>query len=93
MNVDFEEIRTEVDTLAKLDHPKIIKIYSFIKGQDLAFILFEWIEGQQLRKLNCKNNERLISCVLKQIFLAVKYIHNTKGICHRDLSLDNIMYY
>ena len=34
--------------------------------------------------------ERAIKYILKQLFAALRYLHITKGICHRDIKTENI---
>jgi len=39
---------------------------------------------------NKKFSEKTAAKIVKQILLAIKYCHD-RGICHRDLKLDNVM--
>jgi serine/threonine protein kinase len=87
----------------KINHPNIIKIkgigrglYDNLQGAqaEVAYILMEALkEGEILNVLmnSGKFSESTARYFFKQILSALSYMHNTVGVCHRDLKLDNIL--
>lgn len=89
----------EIEILKSLDHPNIIKYYnSFLEEKEL-FIILEWADKGDLKKLirkHDKENEKMdeikIVEYLKQLSSALYYMHD-KRILHRDLKPANILYF
>lgn len=88
----------------KMNHPNIINIkgigrglYDNLDGQpqiEVAYILMENMkQGELLNVLmnSGKFSESTARYFFKQILSAMSYMHNTVGVCHRDLKLDNIL--
>jgi len=82
----------EVEIIASLDHPNIIKIRDsgIIHGQ--YFFVMEYVDGQPLdRYVSSKNlsfRERII--LFNKISATVTYAHQ-QGFIHRDLKFANIL--
>jgi serine/threonine protein kinase len=82
----------EVELIASLDHPNIVKIRDsgIIHGQ--YFFVMEYIQGQVLKRYITAHNlsfrERVI--LFNKICTAMIYAHN-HGIIHRDLKFGNII--
>ena len=72
-------------------------IHDYEKGT--LYLIMEFIEGETiedyvLRIQNEKKGsipESIVKKIFKQIVLAVEICHG-KGICHRDLKPDNVLY-
>ena len=80
--------------LSKLDHPNIIKIYCYYTYENYLYNVMEYAKGGELTQyINSTKNisEEKIKNIFKQIYEAVKYIHN-KNIIHRDLKTNNIVF-
>lgn len=94
----FEE---EVDILATLDHPNIVKIHNISFDQGNYFLVTDCIVdefaettnlGQYLASSGGKIDEDEIFRMLYQVADALDYAHNKKkGIVHRGLKLNNIL--
>lgn len=97
----FEE---EVDVLASLDHPNIVKIHNISFDQGNYFLVTDCIVdefaettnlGQYLASLDKKIDEEEIFRMLYQVADALDYAHSKKikkkGIVHRGLKLNNIL--
>lgn len=94
----FEE---EVDILASLDHPNIVKIHNISFDQGNYFLVTDCIVdelaettnlGQYLASRDQKIEEEEIFRMLSQVADALDYAHSKKNkIVHRGLKLNNIL--
>lgn len=90
---DAGKIIKEIEFLAQLDHPQIMKVYEYYKDQYNYYIATELLEGGDLYEYIAKVKvftEIEAAKVLSQILSAVAYLHS-KGIVHRDLKPENIV--
>jgi calcium-dependent protein kinase len=81
-------LKIEVDTLSKLDHPNILKIFDILIDSSKIYIIMEyWKGGLLFDKIKEQNHitEKHTAKIISQILLAVKYCHERKVI-HRDLN-------
>ena len=83
----------EVDALARLDHPGILRLFTHGEASpDQPFLVTEWIEGQTLRAalangpLEPSRAHKLIADLAESLAAA-----HSSGILHRDLKPENIM--
>ena len=80
--------------ISNLVHPNIIKIYCFYTYENYLYNVMEYAKGGELTQL-IKSKEPIpetqIKNIFKQVYNAVKYIHN-KNIIHRDLKTNNILF-
>ena len=96
-NFSTEEIfnlTREGKIISNLNHPNIIKIYSYYAHENYLYNVMEFAKGGELTQYinNTKEiPEDKIKSIFKQIYDAVKYIHN-KNIIHRDLKTNNIVF-
>ena len=47
----LERFLTEAQTLVKLDHPHLLKVSDFLRANDTAYIVMEYVEGESLEAL------------------------------------------
>jgi len=90
-----EQITSEVDLLAKMDHPNIIRCNETFETLAHLYIVLELCSGGTLSaevKSSGAFSETVCAKVLHQTLDALKYLHNTMKISHRDLKPDNILY-
>ncbi|EAR92963.2 Serine/Threonine kinase domain protein (macronuclear) [Tetrahymena thermophila SB210] len=90
------EILQEERVLSLLSHKNIIKYDSFFleKDKKKAYIVSEYAQGKPLGYYIQNKRQfsmREIASVAKQTLKAIAHMHS-KGIIHRDLSYNNIMY-
>ncbi len=96
-NFSTEEIfnlTREGKLISNLNHPNIIKIYCYYAYDNYLYNVMEYAKGGELTQYinNTKEiPENKIKSIFKQIYDAVKYIHN-KNIIHRDLKTNNIVF-
>ncbi len=95
MVADSERLRRfqrEAKTLAALNHPNIVTIYSVENAEGFHFLTMELVEGRTLRKIVPKGGVPLsrfyeIALPLAEALSAA----HERGIMHRDLKPENIM--
>ena len=78
----------EARILSKINHPSICHIYDYIETPNGDYLVLEYIEGQELYKVNL--SEARILDVLLDLCHALAAAHQHE-IVHRDLKPDNIM--
>ncbi len=87
-----ERFLREARTLARLDHPGIVRIYDFGQSGGRWFLLMEFVEGTNLRRL--VSEKRLSSrdtlAIVPQICDALQYAHD-EGVVHRDIKPENVL--
>lgn len=86
--------RREAEALARLDHPFIVRFYSFERQSGIAFIVMDYVEGETLRKHLLEADGPLpgdeVTRILHQVGSALQYAHN-EGYIHRDIKPGNIL--
>ena len=84
--------RREAKTLAQLDHPSIVTIYSVEEYDGVHFLTMQLVQGQTLDRLICAGGlplEQIVE-IASALGDALAAAHE-KGIVHRDLKPANVM--
>ncbi|HVQ38498.1 MAG TPA: protein kinase [Pyrinomonadaceae bacterium] len=88
-----ERFRSEAVTLARLNHPNIATLYSFLRQNDDYFMVMEYVRGETLEQLmtrqgpmNCETAVTLFCHVLE----GMEHAHGM-NIIHRDIKPANMM--
>lgn len=90
----YKSLLHEAKLLSSLDHPNIVKVHEILQdGSDTAVIL-EHLPGKNL--LEHLNNPlfqtyEAVATIMEQLLSALAYLHG-RGIIHKDLKLENIMF-
>jgi serine/threonine protein kinase len=89
----IEQFRKEARTLARLDHPNIMRVRSFFEGTGTAYIVMDYYKGQSLPQLLAGRGGRLPEeeavALLLPILDALGYLH-AQGLLHRDVKPANL---
>jgi len=85
--------RNEAQSAAKLDHPRIARVFDVGSHGDWHYIVFEYIEGTNIRDLVTRNTVLPIDdAVFYTCELADALQHAAdRGIVHRDIKPSNIL--
>ncbi|MFK8111201.1 MAG: serine/threonine protein kinase [Rubripirellula sp.] len=85
--------RNEAQSAAKLDHPRIARVYDVGHYDDWHYIVFEYIEGTNIRdRVHTKGVMSVDEAVFYTSHLADALQHaSDRGIVHRDIKPSNVL--
>ena len=85
--------RTEAHSAARLQHPNIVSVYDSDRDGDIAFMVMEFIEGEDLKHHLDKGTlytlEQTIG-IMHDLLSALQYAHG-QSIVHRDIKPANLL--
>jgi serine/threonine-protein kinase len=87
-----ERFRREARVAAKLNHPAIVQIYDVLTEDEVSYIVMEYVEGTNLRRLldDGPLPASEVAALGRDIAQGLAEAHR-QGIVHRDLKSENIL--
>jgi serine/threonine-protein kinase len=85
--------RTEARSAARLQHPNIVSVYDSDRDGDIAFLVMEYIQGDDLKHHLDKGVRYSLEQSLKMVrdlLSALDYAHK-QGVVHRDIKPANLL--
>ncbi|HUP96802.1 MAG TPA: serine/threonine-protein kinase [Usitatibacter sp.] len=85
--------KREAQAAGRLQHPGIVGVFEYGNDADMAFIVMEYVEGQELKAALQKGHRfEVIEIfeIMKQLLTALDYSHK-QGVVHRDIKPANVM--
>ncbi len=89
----MRRFRVEAQSAAKLDHPNIARVYYVGETEHWSYIVFEFVEGTNLRELVIKKGLLSIDdavCLTRQVAESLQHAFERK-VVHRDIKPSNIL--
>jgi serine/threonine-protein kinase 24/25/MST4 len=90
---DILDIQKEISILARCESEYITRYQgAYLSGSKL-WIILDYCGGGSMRSILASGplSEDVISAVIKQVLLALVYLHKQVGIIHRDIKAANIL--
>jgi eukaryotic-like serine/threonine-protein kinase len=90
---DMEQFRTEARTIARLEHPHIVRILEFGMEGKTPFLVMSYAPNGTLRQRHPKGVQLPFATIVtyvKQVADALEYAHDEKLI-HRDIKPENML--
>jgi predicted ATPase/tRNA A-37 threonylcarbamoyl transferase component Bud32 len=88
-----EQFQREARTLARLQHPHIVRVLDFGIEDQIPYLVLEYVQGGTLRTRHPKGSRlslEQIASYVKQIAPALDYAHQQQVI-HRDIKPENLL--
>lgn len=89
----LRRFRNEAQSAARLDHPNIARVYDVGRFDQWHYIVFEYIEGINLRDLVSRDGVLSIDDAVfycRQVGEALEHAHQ-RGVVHRDIKPSNVL--
>lgn len=85
--------RTEARSAARLQHPNIVSVYDSDRDGDTAFLVMEYVQGEDLKQHLDRGERHALGEALRlldDLLSALDFAHR-QGIVHRDIKPANLL--
>lgn len=89
-----DRIKREIGTLKLLKHPNVVRLHEVLASKTKIYMVLEFVTGGDLfDRISSKGklSEAAGRKLFQQLIDGVSYCHD-KGVFHRDLKLENVLY-
>lgn len=91
----LERFRDTARLQFKFDHPNILRVRNYIRGENTGYMVTDYVDGEPVRGALLKQgghaaSEAMFRRLFEPIVRAIGYVHGL-GFLHRDISPENIM--
>lgn len=97
VNLEYDDqlaLQNEVEILAQIDHPNVVKLYDTYDEESKFYLVMELMTGGELfdRIIEKEHySEKEAADTLRPLVDAIRYCHSM-GVAHRDLKPENLLY-
>ena len=84
-------MENELTVLQKISHPNIMRVFELMEDDTNYYIVTEFIAGGNLKDKQMPLSEKSTRALIKQVLMALTYMHETVKITHRDIKLENVL--
>jgi len=92
-NTNAKEMDTELEVMARLEHPNIVFFKEIFDARDNYYVVLEMITGGELfdRIIELRRyTEKDASHVMRQALLGIRHMHE-RNLVHRDIKPENLL--
>lgn len=90
----LDRFMEEAQTLARFDHPNIVRVYRYFLANNTGYMVLNFEEGQSLKSwlkgLKRAPRQQELDAILEDLLDALEVIHMSDFL-HRDIAPDNII--